>query len=138
PVRQSVRSSQPAPGCTTIAVKFVIVRPLVARLLVGNAHETEGIGGMARPVVLWTKPNIARLVFAFMIPAQRINAASAFFGVEPDTRKQATACLDTLKRCALALVLDRLSAIEASPLDMVHESHRLHFDCGEPVKNQGK
>jgi hypothetical protein len=45
------------------------------RLLINDRHEAKGIARMARPVVCWPKPDVARLISALMVEAENLEAA---------------------------------------------------------------
>src|SRR4249919_414585 len=91
-----------------------------SRYLVGDAHQPEGIGAVAGPVMLRTKPDVALLVFFLVIPAQRVSAALRGLFVEPDRREQPPCSLNPLHCRLLALVLDDLDT-EAGRPDVILE-----------------
>src|SRR4249919_1017397 len=90
------------------------------RLLVGNAHQPEGIGPVAGPVMLRTKPDVALLVFFLVIPTQRVSAALRGLFIEPDRREQPPCSLNPLHRRLLALVLHHLDT-ETSRANVILE-----------------
>src|SRR5688572_21213887 len=96
------------PQCSYHSTRVVFDRWFLALLaehpLSADAHQTEGVCTVARPVMLWPQPDVSLLVLLFVIPAQRIDARLCRRVVEPDRWERAPAGFDASLGSALALV----------------------------------
>jgi hypothetical protein len=74
------------------------------RLFVHDGHESKSIGRVRRPVVLRSQANVARLIFALVIEAERLNPGLRCFLVEPTARENPAGRLDAQRGRAGSLV----------------------------------
>src|SRR5215469_12089565 len=94
--------------------------PLTAyrRLLVDDCHQSECVGSVRTPVVIWSQANVARLIFALVVEAERLNPRLRCFLVKPTARENAACRFDPLHRCARSLIWNYID-LKARILKMV-------------------
>src|SRR4051794_16844931 len=81
--------------------------PLPPRLLITDRHQTQRIRGMARPIMLRTQSDIANVVLALVIEADRVPARLGGCLVPPDLRTEPPQGLDAHHRRTAPLVFHR-------------------------------
>ena len=94
-------------------------RARTRRLLVVDRHEAERVGSMARPIVIRPEADVADIVLALVVVAERIAAGFRGRLVEPASRQNAAHRLDPHGRRAHALVLHRRSTLKAGVAPMI-------------------
>ena len=78
--RNRVSTTHPAAGAARRDVDRFQLRARPRRVLVGDRHQAEGVGGVRRPVVVGAKADLQRLVLALVVVAERVAAG---FGGRP-------------------------------------------------------
>ncbi len=79
---------------------------------------------MARPVVCWPKPDVARLIFALMVEAECLEACLRRGFVEPAPRENAARRLDSHHCSARSLVRNHIHIEAGVPVPHCSESRR--------------
>src|SRR5229473_8522200 len=82
------------------------------RLLVTDRHQPERVGGVAGPVVLGSEADVARLVLALVIEADRVAAGLGRRLIPPELRAEPAQRFDAHHGGAPALVFHRRLDVE--------------------------